>query len=159
DMGGARCKLRKFPGREIAPLNDKEIVGYCSDKLSLFKDLEKYEVAFSPDGKYFVFAFEHNFRVYRVEPFQLELEGKTIGNILKIKLSENGMLATDDSKGFVRVWDIVEKRIVGQHRYYDPGDKDSEASLVSMLFHPNGDKFYVIHDHLNVFQLPKRATE
>ena len=160
DLWESRCRLRKFPSREIAPLNDKEIVGYCSDKLSKPKQWEgEYEIAFSPDGKYFVFAFKRNFRVYRVEPFQLEFEGRTTGNILTVKLSENGMFAAGDSRGFVRVWDVMKKQVIGQHRFYDPGDEDKRYSLLSVLFHPNDEKLYIFYDYLNVFQLPKRATE
>jgi WD40 repeat protein len=150
DLGDGRCKLRKFPKREVAPLDDKQIVGYCSGSLPK-KDAWKYPVAFLDDGKFFVIALKNSFRVYRMEPFQLEFEGKMASSILSVNLSKNGMLATSDNEGSVRVWDVMKKQIIGQHRF--------DALPSSILFSPNGDQLYVIDRNLNVFQLPKRGAD
>jgi hypothetical protein len=152
DLGSGRCKLRKFTGREVAPLDDKQIVGYCSGSLPRIDawDYPIFPVEFSEDGKLFVIAVKNNFHVYRVEPFQLEFEGKMAGNILSVNLSKNGILATNDNEGFVRVWDVMKKKIIGQLRVSDSS---------SILFSQNGDQLYVINSALNVFQIPKRGME
>ena len=161
DLGESRCKLRKFPAHETVPLKDQEIIGFCSDKFSKIEEWEKPITFFSLDEKFFVIAFRRNIRVYRTEPFQLEFEGNTSGYIYKARLSENGLLATGDGKGFVRVWDIKAKKAVGQHRFFDPGNEERDFSP-SLVFHPDGDRLFVAthrESDLYAFQLPKRGTE
>ncbi|MCL2591064.1 MAG: hypothetical protein FWD67_09385, partial [Betaproteobacteria bacterium] len=114
---------------------------------------------FSPDEKFFVITFRRNIRVYRMEPFQLEFEGNAPGHIYEARLSENGLLATADGKGFVRVWDIKAKQAVGQHRFYNLSDKEGAFSP-TMIFHPDGDRLFVAdYSNMYVFRLPKRGTE
>jgi WD40 repeat protein len=158
DFGVGRCKLRKFPGRKVAPLNDKQIIGYCSGSLPK-KDAWEYPVAFSGDGKFFVIAVKDSFRVYRMEPFQLELEGKAHGDIQAVKFSENGLLATSDEKGFIRVWDVMNKQIIGQRKFHLPGNEEKPYPPAVMLFHPDGDRLFVAYHYLEAFQLPKRGAD
>jgi len=160
DLGESRCKLRKFPAHETVSLKDQEIIGYCSDKFSKIEEWEKPITFFSSDEKFFVFAFRHNVRVYRMEPFQLEFEGNTSDYIRDAKLSENGLLATGDKKGFLRVWDIRTKRAVGQYSFFDPSDEEKRFFFPSLIFHPNGERLFVIaYRYLYDFQLPKRGAE
>ncbi|MCL2591267.1 MAG: WD40 repeat domain-containing protein, partial [Betaproteobacteria bacterium] len=160
DLGESRCKLRKFPAHETVHLKDQEIIGFCSDKFSKIGRWENLIAFFSPDEKFFVIAFRRNIRVYRTEPFQLEFEGNAPGKIWEAKLSENGLLATSNGKGFVRVWDIRTKQAVGQHRFFDPGNEEREFSS-SLIFHPDGNRLFVVAggNNLYAFQLPKRGTE
>jgi WD40 repeat protein len=150
DFSERRCKLRKFSGRDVAPIQKQEIAGYCSERLSRQADKMRKEVSFSPDGKSFVVANGRDVRVYRVEPFQLALEIKMPGSVHALTLSDDDWLAVSDESDFFRVWDVGTGSLVGQNQ---------GTFFILSRFQPGGNKLMAVSGgSITVFALPERSA-
>jgi len=161
DMGESRCKLREFSSRKIVPLQKQKIVGFCSEPF-FKKDDKNRLITFSPDGKFFAVAFDREVRIYQVEPFKLVFRPKMFSHAGALTLTNDGLLATSDSRGYLRVWNYKTGQLIGQHHFSNPNDtSNSEIYFKPLLiFHPDGKRlFFTSYDILRVFQLPERETE
>jgi WD40 repeat protein len=145
-----KCTLWSWP--------EKKEIGHCSGRLrGIFgKNSEYLEVlALSPNGKSFAVGVDNNVRVYRIEPFQLELETSTPGPVVALALSD-GLLATYDYKGFLRVWNIATGSLAGQHSF--PGVGWANENKYNLAFQPNSNRLFLKRGGITVFEIPKRPA-
>ncbi|MDR1228540.1 MAG: WD40 repeat domain-containing protein, partial [Azoarcus sp.] len=159
-MANYRCTLWTWPER-------KEI-GHCSERLyGFFRSYHEYSelLAVSRDGKSFAIGVDNNVRVYRVEPFKLELEITMPGPVGALALSDDGWLAAYDYKGFIRVWNVATGKLAGQHSLADaqPGAFDGKtihgAYAPKLVFQPGSSKLFTTLDDITVFDIPKQAAQ
>ena len=150
DFSERRCKLRKFSGKAVAPIQKQEIAGYCSARLSRKADeMHNKWVSFSPDGKSFVVAMDRDARVYRIEPFQLALEIRMPGQVVEAALSDDGWLAVSDRDDYFRLWDVATGNLAGQHH---------GTSLHLLRFRPGANQLMAASGGgITVFALPERT--
>jgi WD40 repeat protein len=147
-----KCTLWSWPER-------KEI-GHCSGRLrGIFGKYPEYleVLALSLDSKRFAIGVENNVRVYRIEPFQLEMEANTPGPVGALAFSDDGWLAASDRKGFLRVWDVDTGSLAGQRRF--SGDGLNEKYVPKLVFQPNSNKLFTTYGGITVFEIPKQATK
>jgi WD40 repeat protein len=150
-MTNYRCTLWRWPER-------KEI-GQCSETLyGIFgKKRTQYSpvLALSLDGKSFAVSVDNNVRVYRIEPFKLELEASTTGPVAALALSDNGWLAASDKRGFLRVWNIATASLVAQYGFLD--GTEHPMYNPTLAFHPGDNSLFVTkgHSDVTVFEIPK----
>ncbi|MDR0702451.1 MAG: hypothetical protein LBF61_08620 [Azoarcus sp.] len=146
-----KCTLWHWPER-------KEI-GHCSPRASRFSGnnsphLELLSLA--PGGKSFSVGVDNNVRVYRIEPFKLELEASMPGLVVALALSEDGRLAVYDDKGFLRIWNVGTGRLVGQRDFL----KGKTSSYVpKLVFQPNGNKLFMMYGSIKVFEIPRQTIK
>ncbi|MDR1063118.1 MAG: hypothetical protein LBL48_04175 [Azoarcus sp.] len=142
-----------FKGKEI---------GHCSERLREIsgKHIEYREVlTLSRDGKLFAVGVDDNVRVYRIEPFRLELEVATPGPVARLALSDDGWLAAYDYKGFIRVWNVATGSLAGQHSLFD-GKTIHGTYVPEIVFQPGSGKlFTTAYGAITVFEIPKQAAQ
>ncbi|MDR1228675.1 MAG: hypothetical protein LBK55_06615 [Azoarcus sp.] len=151
-MTNYKCTLWNWPER-------KEI-GHCSERLyGIFGSYHEYPevLALSRDGKSFAIGVDNNVRVYRVEPFKLELEVSTPSPVNTLALSDDGLLAAYDYKGFLRVWDVAIGSLAGQHKFLDVGWAGMTG--YKLLFQPNSNKLFIKRGGITVFEIPKQTAQ
>ncbi|MDR1424551.1 MAG: hypothetical protein LBI92_08105 [Azoarcus sp.] len=149
-----RCTLWSWPER-------KEI-GHCSEHLGwIFWGYFEYgeTVALSSDSKFFAVGVGHTVRVYRIEPFKLELEVTTPGPVGKLALSDDGWLAAYDYKGFLRIWNVATGSLAGQRSFFD-GKTIHGAYAPKLAFQPgSGGRLFTTYKNMTVFEAPKQTTQ
>ena len=147
-----KCTLWLWPERKK--------VGQCSPRLrGIFGSYPDHleVVALSLDGKFFAIGFDNNVRVYRIEPFKLELEATTPGPVAQLALSDNGLLAAYDYRGFLRIWNIATGSLAGQRSLLD--GKLHIAYSPKLAFQPGSGKLFTTYNDLTVFEIPRQAAQ
>ncbi|MDR1229400.1 MAG: WD40 repeat domain-containing protein [Azoarcus sp.] len=147
-----KCTLWNWPERKK--------IGHCSERLrGIFGGYPEYleVLTLSHDGKFFAIGVDNSVRVYRVEPFKLELEVSTPGPVNTLALSDDGLLAAYDYKGFLRVWDVAIGSLAGQHKFLDVGWAGMTG--YKLLFQPNSNKLFIKRGGITVFEIPKQAAQ
>jgi WD40 repeat protein len=147
-----KCTLWRWP--------EKKEIGHCSETLyGIFgKKRTQYSpvLALSLDGKSFAVGVDNTVRVYRIEPFKLELEINMSDSVSALALSDDGWLAASDRKGFLRVWDVNAGNLVGQRRF--SGNGLNEKYEPTLVFQPKGNKLFTTYGGITVFEIPKRPA-
>ncbi|MDR1228539.1 MAG: hypothetical protein LBK55_05900 [Azoarcus sp.] len=140
----------------------KKEIGHCSERLREIsgKHIEYREVlTLSRDGKLFAVGVDDNVRVYRIEPFRLELEVATPGPVARLALSDDGWLAAYDYKGFLRVWNVATGSLAGQHSLFD-GKTIHGTYVPEIAFQPGSGKlFTTAYGAITVFEIPKQSAQ
>jgi WD40 repeat protein len=97
------CRLWRLP--------EKAAIERCG-RWHLF-DLEAWpRLSLSPDGKRFAVSTDNQWRVYRIEPFALEMEGRMSFPIHVLALADDGRLAASDG-AHVQVWNLAARHLTG----------------------------------------------
>jgi hypothetical protein len=147
----------------MPPPPDAQKVGSCG-RGHLFAPVAYPRLAISPDGARLAVSVENQVRVYRIEPFDLELELETSmpTPVSALALSNDGRLAAGDENRLVRVWDIGNPQPIGAFSFAGFVSKrvskeDTTIPKVTRLaFQPQGNQLAALMDSwMVILELPR----
>ncbi|MDR1425028.1 MAG: hypothetical protein LBI92_10575 [Azoarcus sp.] len=149
-----KCTLWSWPERKK--------IGHCSERLGIFE--RRYSdygeaLALSNNGKFFAIGVDNDVRVYRIEPFKIELKVNMPGPVGALALSDDGWLAAYDYKGFLRIWNVATGSLAGQRSFFD-GKTIHGAYAPKLAFQPgSGGRLFTTYKNMTVFEAPKQTAQ
>jgi len=106
------------------------------------------QAAFQRDNKIFAVSSKNEIYVYAIQPFKLLMSATMPKEVVLLSLGE-GRLAAKDNFGGIKVWDITEKRLLGEYPQNIEG-----TSAGKLVFQPYGNKLALTnYGQLTMFDL------
>jgi len=135
--------VSNFGGCALLQLPQKTTTGRCG---KWGKDWT--QGTFQRDNKFFAISSKNKIYVYATQPFKFLMSATMPHEVVLLSLGE-GRLAAKDGFGNIKVWDITEKRLLGEYPQNIEG-----TSAGKLVFQPYGNKLALTnYGQLTVFDL------